>query len=182
MRLALCLVLAIAALQITPVAAPAEDVILVEGETYVASHDLGGYSIHVTYCSSASGGYAADGLDIPGEWIELDVTLAEAHAYRARLALQGWPDESSTLRLALTPQAGGDAPSADFAHEGSGIGCEVPYTWAEGDALLQAGAGDYRARITLLAGSLTRVDLLELSWDDSATAPQNWSAVKSLYR
>ncbi|MCB9513115.1 MAG: hypothetical protein H6694_02235 [Candidatus Latescibacteria bacterium] len=120
MRLALCLVLAIAALQITPVAAPAEDVILVEGETYVASHDLGGYSIHVTYCSSASGGYAADGLDIPGEWIELDVTLAEAHAYRARLALQGWPDESSTLRLTLTPQAGGDAPERGLRARGLG--------------------------------------------------------------
>jgi hypothetical protein len=181
-RLCLAIALPFLLVSTTIEGAPADGVILLEGESYVASHDLGGYSIHIVSCQSASGGYAADGIDQPGEWIELDLTLAGTHGYAARLALQGWPDETSTLHLTLIPQAGGDAPTADFSHTGSGVGCEVPYTWAEGDGLLWAPPGDYRARIELVTGTLSRVDLLELSWDESAMAPRSWGAVKSLYR
>ncbi len=157
-------------------------VITVEGETFVASHNLGGYNIQVGYCDSASGDHVADGLDLAGEWIELAVTLPVSDCYTARLAVQGWPQEVNTLRLSFIPAGGGPASaSADFSFTGIGVGCAIPYLWAAASLPLCVDAGDYRARIEFLSGSLARIDLLELVYESSPTAAASWSELKSHY-
>jgi hypothetical protein len=157
-------------------------VITVEGETFVASHNLGGYSIQVGYCDSASGDHVADGLDLTGEWIELAVALPASDCYTARLAVQGWPQQVNTLRLSFIPAAGG-APraSADFGFTGIGVGCDIPYLWAAGSLPLCVEAGDYRVRIEFLSGSLARIDQLELVYESSPTSAASWGELKSHY-
>lgn len=163
--------------------APIETVTLyAEGETYVASHNLGGYDIHIGYCDSASGHYVADGLDVAGEWIELALTLPESVCCAASLAVQGYSGQLNGLRLSFTPAAGGAvAASADFSFTGIGIGCAYPYNWCADSDLLCLDAGDWRARIAFTSGTLARIDRLRLVWESSAAAAQSWSRVKSLY-
>ncbi len=156
--------------------------IRIEGETFVASHNTGGFNIGVAFCGSASGYYVADGIDQPGEWIELALTLPANTIYTARLAVQGWPGEFNILQLEFLPAAGaGSRSSTEFRFTGIGVGCDVPYLWVAGELPLCASAGSYRARISLTSGTLARIDLLELSYENTPTAAHSWSRIKSLY-
>lgn len=48
-----------------------------EAEDFIASHNIGGGDVYIRSCSAASGGYAVDGLDREGEWIQLALELSE---------------------------------------------------------------------------------------------------------
>ncbi len=52
-----------------------------EAENFIASHNIGGGDVYVRSCSAASGGYAVDGLDREGEWIQLALELPESFCF-----------------------------------------------------------------------------------------------------
>jgi hypothetical protein len=60
------LLLVTAAVILLPACIYAHD-ITIEAEDYTNSFDTGGAAIIVTACSGASGGYAVEGFDSPGE-------------------------------------------------------------------------------------------------------------------
>jgi hypothetical protein len=84
--------------------------ILVEGEDFglYGSHDLGGMPIAALFCTGASGYYAANGLDVPGEWILLKVDVPDAGCYSSKLAYQAAYDDDVNLRVRMI-----DAPAPD---------------------------------------------------------------------
>jgi hypothetical protein len=63
--------------------------IIVEAESYVASHDEGGAAIHVTACGAASGGFAIEGFDFPGDWIEVALVLGDNKSMACRIRSGG---------------------------------------------------------------------------------------------
>ena len=80
--------------------------IIVEAEDYVSSHNEGGEPITVTSCGGASGGYAVEGYDSTGDWIELRVTLAVAGTYEDILRSAGELWEWSQHRLMVRVEGG----------------------------------------------------------------------------
>lgn len=97
--------------------------IVIEGETFVASQDLGGLPIAWTYCSGASGGKAVDGLDIPGEWIELVLETPDVGSFTDSLRSAGLLDEESDLRSTVVNGGpGGTDLVSSFHTVGLGIG------------------------------------------------------------
>jgi hypothetical protein len=97
--------------------------IVIEGEDFVASQDLGGIPIAWTYCSGASGGKALDGLDIQGEWIELVLDTPDAGSFTDSLRSAGLLDEESNLRSTVVNGGpGGTDLMSSFHTVGLGIG------------------------------------------------------------
>ena len=84
--------------------------LIVEGEDFefYGSHDLGGIPIAAVFCPGASGYYAADGLDVPGEWILLSVNVPSEGCYSSILAYQAGYGDDVNLRVRMI-----DAPSPD---------------------------------------------------------------------
>ena len=75
---------------------------LVEAESYVASYDAGGVSMYTTPCSGASGGYAVEGYDYPGDWIEVILNVPESGTFADSLRSASSPaglecDHTSTI-------------------------------------------------------------------------------------
>ena len=62
--------------------------VLVEAESYTDGYNIDGASIMSIVCTSASNGYAVDGLDIAGEWIEVKATVPEEACYEFILGYQ----------------------------------------------------------------------------------------------
>ena len=98
----------------------------VEIEDYTASYDdeAGSMLLRSERCSQASGSYMVKGLDYPGEWIEVPVTVPEAGTYDLTLryaALVG-----DTLRATVSIGQCGEEftePAVDFVmDEGGGLG------------------------------------------------------------
>jgi len=112
---------------LTPAApSSAADGVLVEGEGFTAygSYNLGGYDILPEYCAGASGTLAADGLDEPGEWIKLAVTLPLEGCYDAVLAYQAEYGDTVNLvvRMLDTPSPGETLLSDFLLDQGYGFG------------------------------------------------------------
>jgi hypothetical protein len=103
--------------------AGAEEAIFVEGEGFKVSQDLGGMPITREYCTSASGHQAADGIDIPGEWIRLPLTITTAGLYDLFVAYQANDGDTVQVRLTIpgSPNEREDIVS-DFTLQGYGIG------------------------------------------------------------
>ncbi len=57
----------------------------------------------------------------------------------------------------------------------------VQFTWAAGSGSIQLNAGDYIARVEILAGQLNQADRLSLVLN-TPTEERSWSAIKALYR
>lgn len=97
--------------------------IIVEAEDYVASYDAGGTAIYVTACSGASGGYAIEGFDHPGDWIEIVLNIGENESRYDWLRSAGDDGKTSDLRSTIygAGPAGEDHVS-DFSTQGLGIG------------------------------------------------------------
>jgi len=75
--------------------------VLVEAESYTDGYDMGGASIMPVACTSASGGFAVDGLDIPGEWIEVKATVADEACYALALGFQAPYAEPISTRVTV---------------------------------------------------------------------------------
>jgi hypothetical protein len=97
--------------------------ILIEAETFSAYNDLGGIMIYKPTCSGASGGMAADGIDVPGEWIEVQLSVAETGAYADSLRSAGNLNQESDLQITIFAGGiGGTDITSAYHTIGSGIG------------------------------------------------------------
>jgi hypothetical protein len=97
--------------------------IVIEAETMVASYNAGGSSIYITTCSGASGGQAVDGIDTPGDWIEVVIDLAGAGSYADSLRSAGLLDAESDLTSTVIGGGMGGADLVSSYHtSGLGIG------------------------------------------------------------
>ncbi len=103
---------AILVMFVLPACSYAHDIV-VEAEDYVNSYDTGGTAIYVTACSGASGGYAVEGFDSPGEWIEVTLAIPEVGSYADTLRSAGLYGYESDLRITIVAGAagGGDLTS-----------------------------------------------------------------------
>ena len=102
------------------------DGVRVEGEDYntYGSHNLDGYPISTEYCGSASQYFAADGIDLPGEWIMLQVMVETAGCYDVTVAYQSYYQNAVGLRLRVPdyPEQGQSLVSDFTLTEGYGFG------------------------------------------------------------
>lgn len=102
------------------------DAVRVEGEDFnlYDSNNLGGYPISTEYCGSASQYFAADGIDLPGEWIMLRVMVEETGCYDVTVAYQCYYLNAVGLRLRVMdyPEPGQSLVSDFTLTEGYGFG------------------------------------------------------------
>ncbi len=110
------------AITLLPACVCAHEIVL-EAEDYVNSFDAGGTAIYSTTCSGASGGYAVEGFDFPGDWIEVTLTIPELGAYADTLRSAGLYGYDSDMRITIMAGApgGGDIESY-YSPVGLGIG------------------------------------------------------------
>ena len=110
------------ALAMAPAGLSAHEITL-EAEDYVNSFDAGGTAIYNTACSGASGGYAVEGFDWPGDWIEVVLTIPELGAYADTLRSAGLYGYESDMRITIMggAEGGGDINSY-YSPIGLGIG------------------------------------------------------------
>jgi len=84
--------------------------------------NLGGQDIDPWYLiANASGGYGVRGLDMTGEWIEIQFNLSEAGRYDAEASFKSYDQIPNHLSLSIRPLGGGEAQSADLFYIGLGI-------------------------------------------------------------
>jgi hypothetical protein len=103
--------------------ASADSSVMVEGEDYVDYHDIGGGLIRPELCSSASGQYAADYIDVPGEWIMLRATFSSTGCYDPVVAYQANTADVIELRVTISKGSPtGTDISTDYSMLGYGIG------------------------------------------------------------
>jgi hypothetical protein len=97
--------------------------LVIEAESFVASHNAGGDPIVVISCSAASGNYAVEGFDSPGDWIELVLNVPAIYGYVDTLRSAGYLYYESNLRTTVfgADPNGGDVVSA-YHTIGAGIG------------------------------------------------------------
>jgi hypothetical protein len=97
---------------------------IVEAESYVASHNAGGLSIYVTACSGASEGYAVEGYDYPGDWIEVILNMPETGTFADSLRSASTPTgiESDYASTIFAGGIGGQDLISAFHTVGLGIG------------------------------------------------------------
>jgi len=97
--------------------------IILEAESYIASHDEGGAAIYVTACGAASGGLAIEGFDFPGDWIEVALVLGENKSMTNRIRSGGDVGTATDLQSTIfgAGPLGEDLVSA-FPTQGVGIG------------------------------------------------------------
>ena len=96
---------------------------IVEAEDYIAFNDIDGYIIAVVSCAAASNGLIVQGLDFPGEWIELSVNFPQSGFYEVQVGIQGLLGMEYELRTTIQgagPQ--GEDLRAEFNYVGQGIG------------------------------------------------------------
>ena len=97
--------------------------IILEAESYVASHDEGGSAIYVTACGAASGGLAIEGFDFPGDWIEVAFVLDQNKSMASRVRSGGDVGVATDLQSTIfgAGTLGEDLISA-FPTQGVGVG------------------------------------------------------------
>jgi hypothetical protein len=103
------------------------DAFKVEIEDYTEGYDdeAGSMLLRSEPCSQASGGHMVRGLDYPGEWIDVPVTVAEAGTYELTLRYASLAGD--TLKVTVTVgNCGGESftdPEVDFVmDQGAGLG------------------------------------------------------------
>jgi hypothetical protein len=94
----------------------------IEAESMIAAHNLGGAAIAVVSCSGASGAHAIQGLDSPGEWIEVRLELPTATAFLDSLRSAGLAGQ--VRHFAVQFLTGDDPTGApgDTVTSGPGLG------------------------------------------------------------
>ena len=76
-------------------------------------------------CSQASGGSMVRGLDYPGEWIDVPVTVAEAGTYELTLRYASLAGDTLKVTVTVGNCSGGSFtdPEVDFVMDkGAGLG------------------------------------------------------------
>jgi hypothetical protein len=115
----------VACIAVAAVASAAPE-LRIEAEDYEAygSHNIGGWDIASVYCGGASGWFAVDGLDVPGEWIMLKVTFTESACFNTRLDYQASYEDTVQLVVRMLDfPAPGEELLADYSlSEGWGFG------------------------------------------------------------
>ncbi len=86
-------------------AASAGVTVQAECEVYVDSYNIGGQEIMKSFCSGASEYHAADGLDISGEWIEVEIAVPFTGYYQPLLGYQVAWEDSAAVRLTIQDDA-----------------------------------------------------------------------------
>jgi hypothetical protein len=122
-RLAAALALAVVMSAASP--CPAEEMVYVEGEDFPAYGwlDNGGDPIEIVWCSGASQGQAAGGIDLPGEWIRLKVVFPRPGCYVPHVMYQaGYGDNVKFVLKLHDPSAPGGLQTAAFGAVGWGFG------------------------------------------------------------
>jgi len=110
------------ALTLLPASIYAHDIAL-EAEDYTSSFNAGGEVIYTTACAGASGGYAVEGFDSPGDWIEVTLTTPELGAYADTLRSAGLFGYESDMRITIMNGAQGGGDIESYYHPvGIGIG------------------------------------------------------------
>ncbi len=94
---ALLLVAALAA------AVPADATIRLEAESLADAHNVGGAPIALVSCGTASNGHAIDGIDMPGEWIELNLLLTGPSCLYSAVRSAGLSGVVRNFRVEITP-------------------------------------------------------------------------------
>jgi len=95
----------------------------VEGETYSAWNNIGGRNIQIASCHAASGGLTADGIDVPGEWIRLQITLPGSACYEDLVGFMSYEGDTNRVRMTvLGPDSWDEAAVANFTFVGAGVG------------------------------------------------------------
>lgn len=118
-----CLLIALAAL--VTGASVADTPVYAEGEDYVnyGWHNLGGADIRIESCPGASQGYAAGGLDVPGEWIMLKAEFPRAGCYEPHVVYQADYGDTVAFELIVPDQpVPGGSVSSSFVAVGWGFG------------------------------------------------------------
>ena len=101
----------------------ADSSVMVEGEDYVEYNDIGGGLIRPEFCSSASGQYAADYIDVPGEWIMLRATFPSTGCFDPTVGYQANAADVIELRVTISKGSPtGSDISSDYSMLGYGIG------------------------------------------------------------
>jgi hypothetical protein len=100
----------------------ARDRVEVEGESFHNSWNQGGLPIRVSTCFNASAGHVADGLDVSGEWIDLEITLPWTRCYEDWIGFQGDLGQTSSVRM-IVYDSGQHEPllTSDFIFNGEGV-------------------------------------------------------------
>lgn len=94
----------------------------IEAENFISSHDEGGTQIYVVACSGASGGYAVEGFDYVGDWIELAFSTSGSATYVDSLRSAGLLGAQSDIRATyLGAGPGGTDLTSTFHTVGKGI-------------------------------------------------------------
>lgn len=96
--------------------------IMVEAEWYTDFKDLGGSLIRRVECHYANNDSAVDYVDVPGEWIRLDVTFPEDGDYLNVLCCAGLEDSVSVIHLILNSDELRDEQVSEVQTLGEGIG------------------------------------------------------------
>jgi hypothetical protein len=94
------------------------DVFFVECETFSNSENLGGDAIVATGCEGAIGGVAVVGVDIAGEWIELDVLVPKNGNYRVSIRTTSPLLQSTKIKGTIVES--GASTTFDFLGLGAG--------------------------------------------------------------
>jgi len=94
----------------------------IEAEDCTAWGDLGGVSIFVGHCWGASGGKAVKGMDYPGDWITIPVTLGENTCLSDSLQDRGQLDLVRDYAVYWIPDPPATTASADTSSSPPGSG------------------------------------------------------------
>ena len=96
---------------------------IAEAEDFVAYNDLGGYAILAVSCAVASQDTIVQGLDRPGEWIELSVPFEDSGFYKIEIGIQGFAGMNYDFRVTLFGAGpAGEDLRTEFQLTGAGIG------------------------------------------------------------
>jgi hypothetical protein len=78
-----------------------------EAEQFIDSYNIGGLELSKEFCSAASEYYAVDGLDVVGEWIEMEIAVPTTGNYQPRLGYQVEYEDSSAVRVTVLDDVAG---------------------------------------------------------------------------
>ena len=89
---------------LTAAVATAGVTVQAECEQYVDAYNIGGLAIGKAFCSGASDYYAADGIDVAGEWIAVDIAVPLTGYYQPLLGYQVEYEDSAAVRLTVVDE------------------------------------------------------------------------------
>ena len=114
--------LLLAALFGVPARACLADGLRVEAENLTDFYNYSGTTIGTVSCSAASGRLAIQGVDFPGEWIEIPFTLTSAVAFVDSLRSSGYTNERRQFSVHFISEGNLQSAPGDTATTGLGLG------------------------------------------------------------